>query len=102
MAPAHQRFGAADRAGLEIDRRLVEQLELVLVERVAQLGFDRRSLDRRRFHVGAIEADAVAAGVLGVIHRRVGAHDQRLRVLAVFGIERDADAGGQRAARGRR
>ena len=48
-----------------------------------------------RLHVGPIESDPVAAGVLGVIHRRVGVHDQRLRVVAVFRIERDADARGQ-------
>lgn len=37
--------------------------------------------------------DAVAAGSLGVVHRRIGQSDQRLEIGGVVGIDADPDAG---------
>src|SRR5690606_30899639 len=70
--------------------------ELVVVRGPAQVGLDAepvllRLRQRRREYL-----PAVADAALAVVHRRVGAVDQRLRTLAVLGRARDADAGGDR------
>ena len=94
IVPAHQRFDADDAAGGEADLRLVMQHELPLGDGAAQARLERQPLHGAALHVVRAELVRVAARFLGAVHRAVGVAQQRLRVGAVVGIERDADAGG--------
>ena len=45
MLPAYQRFGAGNRAVAHVDLGLIEDDQLVLVDRVAQLVFQHQTLE---------------------------------------------------------
>ena len=84
MVPAQQRFAGGNPAGFEIDQRLIEQLELFVGQRLAQIKFQNAArLDGLR-HFVAEEAEGAAAVRLGAIERHVGVLQQRI----------GADAGG--------
>ena len=90
MLPAHQRLDADDVAGLQLQLGLVVQHELVARERLAQLA---EALEPRRAVVVALAVEQLELGaeVLGRVHRRVGAAQQRGRVAAVVRVAGDAD-----------
>ena len=80
------------RAGLEIDQRLVEQLEFLVGQRLAQVEFeDAARLDGLR-HLVAEEAEGAAAVRLGAVERHVGVLQQRIGADARR-RHGDADAG---------
>ena len=93
--PAQQRLGADDRAIVQVDLRLIEDHQFVALERAPQLALEHQPLDRGGVHLRRIEREAVAAVLLGVVHRGVGVADQVDDVLGVVRAERDADAGRQ-------
>ena len=93
LLPAQQRLGADDAAAGEVDLRLVVQRELAALERAAQVGLGRQAAAHALVHLRAEELVVAAPRFLGVVHRGVGVAHQRLRGVAVVGIERDADAG---------
>ena len=72
MIPARQRLEAGDRAILQAHDRLVEDGDLLALERAAQLGFQRQPVGLARPHRRLEQLDAVAADALGVIHRKLG------------------------------
>ena len=77
-----------DLARLQVDQRLVEQLQLVLVERAAKLGLDREAAPRGARFLGLI--DLRLARRLGLLDRELGVAEQLLGVLP--GVhQRDAD-----------
>ena len=84
----------ATAAGGEVDLRLVEEPELVALERLAQVALERQALQRAGVHRRRAELEAVASQLLGAVHGDVGAGQQRLGVVAVGREEADADAGG--------
>ena len=88
MGPAGQRLEAGDLAGLEVDQRLVEQLQLVLVERPAKLGLDREAAPRGARFLGLI--DLRLARRLGLLDRELGVAEQLLARPARL-HQRDAD-----------
>ena len=94
MVPPNQRLDREHAAGAEIDLRLVEQRELAARQRVIEVLAQPELLADLLIEVGRIKLDAIAAGLFGAIHRRVGVGEQRVHVLAVVGEGRDADAGG--------
>ena len=97
MVPAHQRLEADDLAAAQGDHRLVVQLELVAVERVAQLALGLEPAHGAGPHLGVEDLAAPAPALLRPVHRRVGVADQQLGVdrLAARGPgDGDADAGG--------
>ena len=98
MLPAQQRLGADDAAARQVELRLVVDDELVLVERRAQAILERDAPLDRGVHVLGVEVEAVAAALLGVVHRGVGALEQRLGVLRVAREGGDADAAADRGA----
>ena len=61
MVPAHQRLEADDLAGRDRRLRLVEDLELVVLDRLRQLLRQDAPLAHRLVHVGREEAGAGAA-----------------------------------------
>src|SRR5690606_34665330 len=77
----------------DVDLRLVLERELLALERTPKLRLEREPLDRQRARGLRVELKVVLALVLRAIHREVGFLHQRPRVVAVAGIERDADAG---------
>ena len=46
MGPAGKRLETGDLSRLEVDQRLIEEFQLVLVERAAKLGLDRKAAAR--------------------------------------------------------
>ncbi len=94
MLPADQRLEPADLAGLQVFLRLVVEQQLVAHDGVAQVVLQLQALQVVRLQVGLVEAEALLR-FLGVVHRHVGRLQQRHGVLAVLGIDRNADAGAQ-------
>ena len=91
MLPAQQRLDADDEAALEVDGRLVDDAQLVAVERAAQRGLDVEAFDERRAHAFVVDLVARPASLLREVHGGVGVADHRFG----FGVgvgERDADA----------
>ena len=93
VVPAQERLDRDDAVGVEVEHRLVDEVELVLVDRGAQLLDEDHALERGVDHAVLVDAVLAAAGVLGGVHRDVGVAQQRLGALGVGGGERDADAG---------
>jgi hypothetical protein len=81
--PAQQRFGAARGAAPQVELRLVDERELLALERAPQLCSDLRARPRALGQLGGEEMVGIASGLLGAIHRRVGGAEQRLGVAAV-------------------
>ena len=87
VLPAHERLRAEDGTGGHVDLRLVVQHELVAIERGVEV-LDRLEPDA----VGLIELRVVAlrpgVGVLGGVHRDIGASEQiddADRLVVAFG-----------------
>ena len=91
MVPARQRLEADDLAGRDRSLRLVEHLQLVVLERLRQLLRQDAPLAHRLVHVGREEAGAGAAVLLGAVERQVGVGEELSRVVAVARIDGDAD-----------
>ena len=92
VLPAEQRFDACEAARLGRDQRLVMQQQLVPFDGVEQRVLHRQSAARARTHLCAIHDEAVSAARLGLVHRRIGVLEQRLRFGAR--VRRDADSYG--------
>ena len=71
--------------------RLVVHAQLVAAERAAQVALQREAARSRLVHLLGEELVVGAAELLGVVHRRIGIADQRLRVAPVVGEDGDAD-----------
>ena len=83
-----------DDAGLDVHQRLVQQLEPVRLERVAQ-AVHRQDVFGDLLALlagGAVDLDAVAAARLGRLAGDVGVGDDLVRADAVAVQQRDADA----------
>ncbi len=94
MVPAHERLDPGDGAVLDGDLRLVVQGELALVDAAAQLARERQALGGVGVALAVVGRDARAA-VLGLVHRHVGAAQERAEVVAVLAEIGDADAGAE-------
>jgi hypothetical protein len=88
VGPASQRLEASDFTRLEIDQRLVKELELVLVEGTSQLRLDREAPPG----FGSLFwlVDLGFARLLRLLHRELGVAEQLLCVVAHL-HERKAD-----------
>ena len=78
---------------LGVDHRLVGEAELARVHRAVQRQLDLAALLGAGVEAGLVEADVVAAAVLGPIEREIGVADHLLDAVAVARADRDADAG---------
>ena len=95
MVPARQRLEARDRAVLQPHDRLVEDGDLLALQRAAQLGFQRQAVGLARAHRRLEHLDAVAADALGVIHRELGVLEHLLGAVRLAVAERKPDRGGE-------
>ena len=96
MVPADQRLERADPVGLEIEQRLVIELELAVGDRAPQIRFEPVARLRAGVHLGFEEAVGAAALALRLVEREVGMLEQGVGVGAVARRHRDADAGADR------
>ena len=78
----------------EIEARLIEQLELAAVERAPQVALELEPLLHHAVQLVREELEVVAAVLLRAVHRGVRVLQQRVRVAAVVGVQRHADAAG--------
>src|SRR5438552_17030021 len=85
MLPAYEHLDARDGSCLEIYLWLVVQQQLLAFKSVSQMPFQGLALYGLETDVGFKELVIVAPTSLGVIHRRVGILDQRLRLFTVDG-----------------
>ena len=96
MLPADQGLEARHRLARGVDARLVEQAELVVLERDAEVGLHELTLARGIMHLGLEEAEATLARGLGGVERQVGvAHQVVGRAVVIVGRD-DADRGADR------
>ena len=73
MTPAQQRLEPGNRAVLQPHDRLIVDLDLVALERAAQIGLERDGIGRFRLGQRArIERDAASAFALGFTERALG------------------------------
>ena len=78
VVPAQQRLVADDLARGQAHHRLEIRLELVLLQRLAQLAFQREHVDRLALHRRVEQHVAFAAERLGAVQRGVGIAQQFL------------------------
>ncbi len=93
VVPAQQRLHAEDDAAAHVHLRLVVQHELVVVERLLHAADRHHPFFGAAAVLGVEDEVAVAARLLGAIHRVVGVAQQRVRVAAVQRVDGGADAG---------
>ena len=99
MIPAQQGLDAQDRAARKTDDRLIVDLELAAIARVAQLVLELAPRLRGRVHLRLEQAEIVAPLGLDPIEREIGIVEQLLGFRRVVRA-RDADAGADRGLRG--
>ena len=91
----HQRASASKPVmtlRLQVDERLVVQLELVALDRVAKVHFELAPVVEIRVHRAIVELVGAAAFRLDRVEREVGSHQQFVDVVAVARSDGDADA----------
>ena len=91
VGPAQQHLAADQRARL-VHLGLDHQAQLLAVEGLGQLTVEFEALADLTAEGAGVGADLAAAEALGLRQSRVGALQQGLGVLGVFGIGGDADA----------
>ena len=91
--PAQQRLDRRGALAHRGDQRLVDQRELLAVQRAMQRVLQLQPPLGALQHVLAVIVEGVAAGLLGRVHRRVGGAQQAVEVLQLRRLHGDADAG---------
>jgi hypothetical protein len=92
MLPAQKRFVTLDPFRAAVDLRLVEQAQLLALQRIAQIGFDAEPFARLRIHLRRKETIGVPAGRLGVVHRMIRIGQKSRSLLSVPGEKAHTDA----------
>jgi hypothetical protein len=96
VLPAHQRLGADDAAGAQIDLWLVVQQQVPLGDGTAQLAFHFQPFEGARVHVDSVQVAAAAALGACLVHCRYGMAEQLVAVAAVLREKGNADADAKR------
>jgi hypothetical protein len=93
MRPPRQRHHADELLAAGVDDRLIQHLEAVGLDSLAQLRLDQLALRQIGIHHGVVHAGAVAAFVLGPVQGHVGiTHDVGGAALGASIDHGDADA----------
>ena len=93
VPPAEQRLEAHQCVAVEVDLRLVVELQLPQRERLAEVDLHRPAGHRPFVHRGLEDAEPVPAAALGVVEGEVGRPQQLLVVPPVPSGPGEADAG---------
>ncbi len=97
--PADQRLHARGAHLSQVERRLVDQEELVVLERHAQVHLELHPRLHRRVHARFEDHVAVAPVPLGLVHGHVGVAQQLFRAFALAAGDADARGHLQRRLR---
>ena len=81
MAPAQQRLDPDRALGAQVERRLVDEEQLLALERLDEVHLEPEAVLRRRLHAGFEHHAAVLAGGLGDVQRDVGIGQELLGAL---------------------
>ncbi len=81
------------RKRVQADLRLVDQQQLFVFERAAQVRLHAQAAARLLVHLGGEAGRGVLAAVLGGVHRRIGIAGERLHVAGIMRIQAHAHAG---------
>ena len=92
--PPQQGFHADYGITGDVDFRLIEDLQLIAFQRLAQVGFQRQLLARAGIQLRCVIHNLVASQFLGAVHADIRVLDQCLGVGSVERVDADADAGG--------
>ena len=84
-APANQRFDQRHVERLGVDQRLIEQLELVVLDGAPQALLDRELRRGGDQQLGREQRELAASERLGAEQRRIRGPQQRLRIALVIG-----------------
>ena len=92
-----ERLEPLDRARGKAHERLIEEVQLLRLHRVAQVAFELDALGRRVAHRRVEHRHGVTTGLLGPVHRRVRVTDESLGVERRIGTvgQGHADTGGR-------
>ena len=91
MVPAEERLEPFDAPVAQVERRLVDELELVVEQPATQIGGEAEPALRRLVQMRREEREPAAALPLRAVHGEVGVAEELVRRVA----GRDADAGAQ-------
>ena len=92
VLPAHERLDGDRGARLEVEDRLVDEPQLVVLERPAQAVLDLQPVAQPAAHRAVEDLERAAAAGLDALERGVGALDE---VGAVIVLDGDADRGAE-------
>ena len=76
-------------AAFDMNQRLIVQDEFARAQPAPQSAFHQQMLERRDIHLARIEAEGIAACLLGLVHRGIGIAQQGLEIRAVDRIKAD-------------
>ena len=93
VRPACQRLEADDAAAGQIEDRLEGQRDLVVLDRLPQIGLQPHLVGQLRTQRGVEQRVPCAAAGLGAVHRDVGVAQHFVGCLVADAAEGDADAG---------
>ena len=91
MPPTQQRLETGDPLGPKFDQRLIEQLELVALQRLMKLEFQDTTRLHPRVHLGMKQTKDTAPIRFGPIQGQVGAFQQLIGFQSVLRCECYAD-----------
>ncbi len=92
VMPAQQRLVAGDGARADVDDRLIVQLDLAVFDGLRHFGQELQLHGARVGDAAGEEPHIAASDRFDLVHRRIGAADERLRVVRILWRECDADA----------
>ena len=93
MTPAHPRLGSVELVVGEVQRGLVEHLQLAFVDGLAQLVLQLQTLQGAGLQVVGEKLEGVATQVLGMLHGHVGLADQCADLAGVVRQQADPQRG---------
>ncbi|KDB50361.1 hypothetical protein X805_40490 [Sphaerotilus natans subsp. natans DSM 6575] len=93
LVQSHQRLQPDQVAIGQPVERLVPELELAALERTPQPAVELQAALRGLGQRLGVVAVGATAGVLGLVHRRIGVAQQLLDLVAILRVQADADAG---------
>src|SRR5687768_12474683 len=92
MLPSNQSFKLGRAVTLEVDDRLIENLEFVSIDSTAKIGFDLQKIHIRSMHLAVEYLAASLAGFLRAVHRGIRIAEKIFRLAVDLIGNNDADA----------